>query len=334
MITYVSGDLFLSPAQVLVNTVNTVGVMGKGIAKTFKKIYPEMFREYQRFCEEKKFKVGMLWLYRTSHKLILNFPTKQHWRQPSRSEYIEAGLNKFVATYGKLGITSVAFPRLGCGNGELDWEAVVQPLMEKYLENLAIDVFVYYSEEAARPPEHKAVEATAEWLRSEPRTLAFVEVWTDLVDSIGTGRTLRTWDDVSDFQILLESEPEPGLLIKTGSRNLLDRAKKFASKMLPYKWRPVIRESGDVFVSQKAMLDLWQNVREYGFCVDRIIPVGLDVLAPWLMSAIALLEYLVPVQISVPNAKAMPTTQKALQLSPAHASRSKIETQAFTVQLA
>ena len=87
MITYVACDLFLSPARVLVNTVNTVGVMGKGIAKDFKQIYPEMFREYQLLCENNWFDIGKLWLYKTQNKWILNFPTKRHWRQPSRPEY-------------------------------------------------------------------------------------------------------------------------------------------------------------------------------------------------------------------------------------------------------
>ena len=90
-ITYVRGNLFESPAQVLVNTVNTVGVMGKGVALEFKKLFPEMFEEYRRLCEGRLLKIGMLHIYRTPHKWVLNFPTKEHWRQPSRVEYIDAG---------------------------------------------------------------------------------------------------------------------------------------------------------------------------------------------------------------------------------------------------
>ena len=119
MITYVACDLFLSPARVLVNTVNTVGVMGKGIAKRFKQIYPDMFERYQQLCEGDAFDIGELWLYKTPNKWVLNFPTKRHWRQQSRPEHIEQGLRKFGDTYHVLGITSVSFPLLGCGNGEL-----------------------------------------------------------------------------------------------------------------------------------------------------------------------------------------------------------------------
>ncbi|HLD94727.1 MAG TPA: macro domain-containing protein, partial [Anaerolineales bacterium] len=143
MITYLDISLFDSPAQTLVNTVNTVGVMGKGIALAFKQLYPEMYQEYRKLCEERKFTVGMLYIYRTPNKIVVNFPTKQHWRTPSRLDYIEAGLKKFVDRYQDYGISSVSFPQLGCGNGELDWQKQVQPLMEKYLKDLPIPVYIH-----------------------------------------------------------------------------------------------------------------------------------------------------------------------------------------------
>jgi O-acetyl-ADP-ribose deacetylase (regulator of RNase III) len=143
MITYVEGDLFQSPAKVLVNPVNTAGVMGKGLALEFKRRYPAMFREYQVLCKKKQLDVGQLWIYKTPEKWILNFPTKRHWRQKSRPEYIEAGLERFVATYQEENIDSIAFPQLGCGSGQLDWETQVQPLMEKHLAPLPITIHIY-----------------------------------------------------------------------------------------------------------------------------------------------------------------------------------------------
>lgn len=143
MIRYVEQNIFESPAQVIVNTVNTVVVMGKGIAKDFKKYYPEMFKEYQRYCEIGALEVGKLWLYKTPNKWVLNFPTKKHWRNPSRLDYIEFGLKKFVDTYKEKGIKSISFPQLGVGNGGLNWELQVKPLMEKYLANLPIDIFIH-----------------------------------------------------------------------------------------------------------------------------------------------------------------------------------------------
>jgi O-acetyl-ADP-ribose deacetylase (regulator of RNase III) len=143
MLTYIVGNLLDSETQVLVNAVNTVGVMGKGIALEFKQRYPDMFEQYQQLCKTGQFSVGQLWLYKSPAKWILNFPTKQHWKDKSRLEYIEVGLQKFVETYREQGIESIAFPQLGCGYGGLDWETQVYPLMEQYLSLLPITVYVY-----------------------------------------------------------------------------------------------------------------------------------------------------------------------------------------------
>ena len=155
MIEYVEGDIFNSPAQVIVNTVNTVGVMGKGLALSFKNRYPDMFQSYKRVCEKNLLKIGKLLLYYYPDHWVLLFPTKEHWKNPSKIEYIEAGLIKFTSTYAEKNITSIAFPKLGCGNGELNWEAV-RPLMEKYLRPLPIDVFIYLGVGPDAIPEHKA----------------------------------------------------------------------------------------------------------------------------------------------------------------------------------
>lgn len=144
MITYVEGDLLKSPAQVLVNAVNTVGVMGKGVALQFKHAYPAMFSAYQAVCASGELKIGKLWLYKAPDKWILSFPTKVHWRQPSRLEYIEAGLREFSARYQEFGIQSVAFPRLGCGAGGLDWETQVKPVMVAHLTPLPIAISMYH----------------------------------------------------------------------------------------------------------------------------------------------------------------------------------------------
>ena len=151
MITCLSGDLFQSPAKVLVNTVNTVGVMGKGVALKFKRIYPEMFEAYRNHCERGNLEIGRLFLYKTPNKWILNFPIRTHWRSPSREEYIEAGLAKFRARCPEMGITSIAFPELGCGNGGLDFETQVKPLMERYLGSLSVPTFLYLGGGKAAP---------------------------------------------------------------------------------------------------------------------------------------------------------------------------------------
>ena len=99
MITYVDFSLFDSPAKVLVNTVNTVGVMGKGIAKEFKSIYPDMFDEYQQLCEDGALDIGKLWVYKTSHKWVLNFPTRTALAEP-----FKAGIPKGWVTKVRSGL--------------------------------------------------------------------------------------------------------------------------------------------------------------------------------------------------------------------------------------
>jgi O-acetyl-ADP-ribose deacetylase (regulator of RNase III) len=142
MLVYVRTSLFESPAQTLVNTVNTVGVMGKGVALEFKNRYPKMYENYRELCDNGVLTVGKLHLWRGNDQWILNFPTKTTWKKASEYSYIEDGLKTFVSSYKEMGISSIAFPPLGCGNGNLDWN-LVRPLMEKYLANLEIPVYVH-----------------------------------------------------------------------------------------------------------------------------------------------------------------------------------------------
>ena len=137
------GDLFASQAQTKVNTVNCVGIMGKGVAQEFKKRFPVMFEDYAERCARKQMRLGEPYLFRDrSGVLIVNFPTKDHWRSPSRLSDIERGLDYFVKHHEEWGIESVAFPPLGCGNGGLNWEEV-GPLMFGKLRHLNIAVEVY-----------------------------------------------------------------------------------------------------------------------------------------------------------------------------------------------
>ncbi len=142
MLQFVQQSLFDSPAQTLVNTVNTVGVMGKGIAKEFKQRYPKMFVEYRTLCDKHQLIPGALHLWRGPDKWVLNFPTKTTWKKASKIEYIEEGLATFRDNYTRLGIRSIAFPPLGCGNGNLNW-AEVKPLMVRYLCSLDIPVWIH-----------------------------------------------------------------------------------------------------------------------------------------------------------------------------------------------
>ena len=136
------GDLFESRAQTLVNTVNCVGVMGKGVAEQFKRRFPEMFEDYKRRTDLKAVRPGEPYLYRGSRVQIINFPTKDHWRSPSRLSDIERGLDYLAAHVAEWGVSSLALPPLGCGNGGLEWSEV-GPLMFRKLHDQPIDIEVY-----------------------------------------------------------------------------------------------------------------------------------------------------------------------------------------------
>lgn len=145
MITYLSGDIFKSNAQVITNTVNCVGVMGKGLALAFKKKYPEMFEDYQRKCDEGEVIPGRPYLWEDDRTQVLNFPTKRHWRQDSLLSDIEEGLHYLAENYDEMGISSIAMPPLGCGLGGLNWNEV-KLLIEKYLGPIEdLNVYVYES---------------------------------------------------------------------------------------------------------------------------------------------------------------------------------------------
>lgn len=276
MLTYVQSSLFESPAQTLVNTVNTVGVMGKGVALTFREIFPEMFREYQRLCDAGTLKIGGLHLYRGAHKYILNFPTKQHWRNPSKPEYIEAGLRTLVSNYQQWGISSLSMPPLGCGNGALDYDTQVRPLVEKYLSKLSIPVFVHLYSGGADKPEHTVPEATRAWLRSIPHDLSFWEVWDDLKEVVRWTGEFRTAERETPFtaQIVdaVEETGEPALRVQASGKRFI--------------------------VYFEDLRSLWVHLRSFGYIASADVPTNLTRTMSYLAPIFAELPYIQYVRLS------------------------------------
>ena len=150
-VKFIQGNIFTSSSQTLVNTVNTVGVMGAGIALEFRYRYPDMYEKYVTYCRSGMIEIGKLWIYDVPNSgyKILNFPTKKDWKHPSKYEYLEKGLMRFLETYKQKNIISIAFPLLGAQNGGLDPERVKQ-LMKTFLSKCDIPVEVYeYASDAA-----------------------------------------------------------------------------------------------------------------------------------------------------------------------------------------
>lgn len=148
MITEVKGDLLKSSAEALTNTVNTVGIMGKGIALQFRQAFSsEYFKDYQKACKDKNLQIGKVHVFELNTlenpRYVINFPTKIHWKGKSRIEDIEAGLKDLISVIKSYNIKSVAIPPLGCGNGGLDWKDV-KPLIEKYFAQIPDVELVLY----------------------------------------------------------------------------------------------------------------------------------------------------------------------------------------------
>lgn len=137
-----NGDIFESRCHAIINTINCEGVMGKGLALDFKRKYPEMFKDYQRRCNDKEVKPGRPFIYQAQNKIIVNFPTKNEWRKGSQLQWIQDGLTYLADHCREWGIKSLAIPPLGCGLGGLDWNKVY-PLIREHLDPLGIRIEIY-----------------------------------------------------------------------------------------------------------------------------------------------------------------------------------------------
>lgn len=159
-VTIIKGNIFTSKCKTLVNTVNCVGVMGAGIALECRLRYPNMYEKYINICTNNQLSIGMLWLYKSDEKWILNFPTKKDWKYPSKKEYLHLGLKKFVDTYESKDITSIAFPMLGADKGGIAQKESLQ-IMESYLNSLPIEIEIYQYDQNAKDDLY---EKTRDWL--------------------------------------------------------------------------------------------------------------------------------------------------------------------------
>ena len=177
MITDAEGNLLDAPVEALVNTVNTVGVMGKGIALQFKRAYPAMFKDYAGAAKRGEIRTGQMHVWPTGlldgPRLVINFPTKSHWRAASRIEDVEAGLEDLVRVIRAEEVRSIAIPPLGCGHGGLDW-AEVEPLIRRKLAPLEdVDVRIFAPVGAPAAAEMKSAGPKP---RMTPGRAALIEI--------------------------------------------------------------------------------------------------------------------------------------------------------------
>lgn len=179
MIKFTCGDILRADVEAIVNTVNCVGVMGRGIALQFKKAWPENFKAYALACKNRDVKPGQMFVFETGQltnpRFIINFPTKRHWRAASRMEDIESGLCALVADIEKYDIKSIAIPPLGAGLGGLDWMQVRQKI-EQAMSRLPAEVQVYIYEPKGAPESGNIVRQ-----QKEPKMTAGRAVLLELI---------------------------------------------------------------------------------------------------------------------------------------------------------
>ena len=279
MIIYVVGSHYQSPARVLVNPVNTVGVMGSGIAFDFKRFFPDMFDRYQELCQQDRFNIGQLLLYKTPHKWILNFPEKGHYRANIRVEHIAGGLKKFVRTHSEQGITSASFPALGQDDDSLDWHTDIRPMMEAYLNPLPILIYVHLDKVEDNPynVEKTNIRSVRSWLKGQTRHIPFDKFWRDMKNIVESKPNLRTLDKAREpFHV--------GISIgrNRSVRNLVLRVNDLPNP---------------IYLSQSVLTDLWNYVTRTGYVLSQNLPAGLDQYSKYIVPLLSQLDYVDPVQL-------------------------------------
>ncbi|MCX6616464.1 MAG: macro domain-containing protein [Acidobacteria bacterium] len=177
MIKQVSGNILDADAEALVNTVNTVGVMGKGIALQFRQAFMDNYRAYVKACERGEVRPGEMFVYRrlTKPRWIINFPTKRDWRHPARMTDIESGLRALVETVKSEGIKSIAVPPLGCGSGGLDWNKVRSRIQAAFADLSEVSVLLYAPTGAPRPEEMKIATSRPKMTSGRAALIALIE---------------------------------------------------------------------------------------------------------------------------------------------------------------
>ena len=259
-IQYLRGDIFASDAQVIVNTVNCKGIMGKGLALAFKQKYPDMFNIYKQDCKTGRLHIGRPTLYQKSDPWILNFPTKDDWRQPSKPEYLAAGLEYLVANYKKAGIRSIAFPKLGAQNGKLSWDEV-GPLMARYLSQIDVDVYIYIAEEDREyyDDERKENESLV-WKIFSELSLSLERLQNEIGLSPREAKKVSDRRGVNAFTSFSDIDAIEGLA-KISLKRIKDYIchRQYAEQKLPY-----LGDSGNIIKQQKKKTSNSKRKRKSG----------------------------------------------------------------------
>jgi O-acetyl-ADP-ribose deacetylase (regulator of RNase III) len=283
MLITVETEIFHSPARVLVNPVNTAGVMSSGVSAEFKRFFPDAFSRYRSLCEAGQIEPGRLFFYRADFRTVLHLPIKRHWRTTSTAEIVETGLQKLAAIWADQGIHTLAIPRFA--EGELDWDTVIRPMLEIYLAPLPIPVYLHHQ---SMPDTRRSIRQIDQSLNQPSQYLPFNRIWKDL------GRIVRR----TYGQFTTEDHRSYTVAFQDGAR---------------YS-RLVITPDGETSVSVGApsLTELWDMLQSARMLLPSQFPSGLEAIAPYLIPLLAKTDYMRVVRAAMGDA----TPSAALLLTP------------------
>lgn len=267
MLITVGCDVFLSPARVLVNPVNTVGVMGSGVSGEFKRFFPATFASYKRRCDAGKLEIGGLWLRRDGMRDVLHLPIKSHWRSATKLEDVEICLQRLAGSIPRWALRSLALPAFA--ESELDFDAQILPLIDFYLSPLMATIYLH------RPTEDSPRRSirTVQTLLSQPSgQVPFEKFWRDMQRGIKRDQGRVVLPDKGQARVEIVTG-------RTGGRVILTP------------------ETGaETTLTQSQLGDLWSGLVTSGLLVSSQFPSMLVEIAPMLIGLLSSVDYVVPVR--------------------------------------
>lgn len=273
MLITVETEIFHSPARVLVNPVNTAGVMSSGISAEFKRFFPDAFSRYRSLCEAGRIEPGRLFFYQADFRTVLHLPVKRHWRTASSAEIVESGLQKLAAVWADQGIHALAIPRFA--EGELDWDAVIRPMLEIYLGPLPIPVYLHHQ---PMPDARRSIKQIDQSLNQPSQHVQFSRVWKDL------GRIVRrTYGQFS-----------------TGNGRAFTAAYQDGTRYNRLVLTP--DGEGSIGISAASLSELWDTFQSARLLLPSQFPSGLEFAAPYLIPLLAKMEYVRVVRAAMGDA--------------------------------
>jgi hypothetical protein len=258
MLITVETEIFLSPARVLVNPVNTAGVMASGVSAEFKRFFPDAFASYRSLCEAGQFEPGRLYVHRAPYRTIVHIPIKRHWRTAASGQALEAGLQRLAIVWAEYGLHALGVPRFD--EDELPWETLVQPLLETYLAPLPIPVYIH-SPSAADG--RRSIRQIDQHLNMAPARIPFDRAWQEIGRIVRRTNGVFRTSDGQPFMAAYESRGRYGRLIVTpdGERSIT--------------------------ILESSLNDLWTMLNLAGLVLPSQFPGGLELAAPYVTAVLA-----------------------------------------------